>query len=87
MRNAIRNTKPAVNFCVHKIGGRSSTGIPEILDREVGIAEISMSCHHGQIPRGSIFSATSIKSSQGHFRTLPDTHRQAWGKSLSGPLL
>jgi hypothetical protein len=39
-------SKQAVNLSVHQDDGHPSTGIPEILDTEASIAEISMSCHH-----------------------------------------
>jgi hypothetical protein len=38
-------TKQAVNLSVHQDGGRPSAGIPEILEAEASISEISMSCH------------------------------------------
>jgi hypothetical protein len=41
-----KTTKQAVNLGVHQDGGRTSIGIPQILEAEANIAEISMSCHH-----------------------------------------
>lgn len=43
--HSVVRKKKAVNLsaqvlCVHQDGGRPSTGIPEILDRDSGIAEI-----------------------------------------------
>jgi hypothetical protein len=51
-------TKQVMNLNVHLDDGRPSTGIPEILETEVSIAEFLMSCHHEQIPRNSFCSTT-----------------------------
>jgi hypothetical protein len=59
VHSVCEKTKQEVNLSVHQDGGHPITGSPEILEIEGSIAEISMSCHHKQIPRSSFCSTTS----------------------------
>jgi hypothetical protein len=52
-------TIQVINLSVHQVGGHPSTGFPEILDTETGIAEFLVYCHHEQMPRSRICSTTS----------------------------
>jgi hypothetical protein len=51
-------TKQAANLSVQQDGARPKTGIPEMLEKEAIIAEISMQCHDEEIPRSSFCTAS-----------------------------
>jgi radical SAM superfamily enzyme with C-terminal helix-hairpin-helix motif len=50
--------KKAVKLSVHQDGGRPRTGIPEILETEAIVAEISVSCQNQRTPRCSFCNTT-----------------------------
>jgi hypothetical protein len=55
-----KTTKQALNLSVYQDGGHPSSWIPETMEAEAIIAEISMSCHNEQITRSSFYSTKSI---------------------------
>jgi hypothetical protein len=52
--------KQAMNLKVHEDSGRPGTGIPEILETKVSIAEFSVSYNHEKIPKSTFCSTRSI---------------------------
>jgi hypothetical protein len=56
---AQQTNKQAVNLSVHQDDGRPCTWNPEIPDKDVDIAEFSVSCHQGKVPRSRLCIATS----------------------------
>jgi hypothetical protein len=68
--------KEAVNLSVHQVVGGPSTWIPEILDTDADTAELSVSCHHEQIPISMFYTSTST------YRRFAICELEAYGREL-----